>query len=300
MINKNKSYIFAFISIFFWASTATLTKMLLNGLDSIQILCISTFFATIVLFLINMFSKKLHIIKQYKISDFGKLFIIGFIGIFLYNFLLYTALFYLPAQEGFIINYLWPIMIVIFATIILKEKLNAKKIIAILLSFLGIVIVVTKGNVFDINLSSPLGVILAVLAAVCYGVFSVIVKKYNYDKTVSMMFYYLISFIISFIAMNIFSYIPNLNGMQILGLGWNGIFNSAIAFTTWALALKYGKTHKIANLAFITPFLSLVYINIFLGEEISIYSVVGLVIIVLGILIQNINIKNNKNLLKVK
>ena len=131
-----KGYIFAGISIFFWASTATLTKIMLRDMDSIQILCVSTLFASLILFLINLFSKKLPLIKQYKPTDYIKFFLTGCLGIFLYNFLLYTALFYLPAQEGFIINYLWPIMVVIFATILLKEKLTIRKIIAILLSFL--------------------------------------------------------------------------------------------------------------------------------------------------------------------
>ncbi|MCL2518194.1 MAG: DMT family transporter [Oscillospiraceae bacterium] len=291
----NKSYIFAGISIFFWASTATLTKIMLRDMDSIQILCISTFFASLILFLINLFSKKLPLIKQYKFADYIKFFLTGCLGIFLYNFLLYTALFYLPAQEGFIINYLWPIMVVIFATILLKEKLTIRKIIAILLSFLGIVIVVTKGNLFELNLSSPLGIAMAVSAAVSYGLFSVIIKKFSYDRTISMMFYYISAFIVSFIAMITVSGMPNLNLPQILGLGWNGIFSQAIAYMTWSLALQYGDTHKIANLAFITPFLSLVYIYIFLGEEISIFSLLGLVIIVSGILIQNYR-KRNKTL----
>lgn len=55
----------------------------------------------------------------------------------------------------------------------------------------------------------------------------------------------------------------------------------------WLLALKYGDTAKISNLIFITPFLSLVYIYFLLGEKILLSSVIGLVLIVLGIVIQS-------------
>jgi len=286
-MHKNKSYLFAFTSIFCWASIAAVTKLLLVDLDSMQILCISTFLASLTLVIINAVTKKTSILKQYGAKDFTILILIGILGMFFYNFFLYTALVYLPAQEGFIINYLWPIMIVIFAAPILKEKLTAHKITAIGLSFAGIVIVVTKGNFNEIDLSSPLGIIFAVFAAISYGLFSVLVKKYAYDESISMMIFYITAFVISFIAMNLNSSMPSLNTMQWLGLAWNGIFNCALAYTSWALALKYGETDKIANLAFLTPFLSLVYIYFLLAEQISIYSVLGLFVIILSIFIQN-------------
>ncbi len=74
---------------------------------------------------------------------------------------------------------------------------------------------------------------------------------------------------------------------QLLGLGWIGIFTSAIAFTSWAVALAKGNTAKISNLAYITPFLSLIWTAIILKETISVFSVIGLALIILGILIQN-------------
>ena len=77
---------------------------------------------------------------------------------------------------------------------------------------------------------------------------------------------------------------PELN--QLLGMLWIGIFTSAIAFTSWALALDRGDTAKISNIAYLTPFISLLWTGIILKEQISLYSVLGLIIIVLGIFIQ--------------
>jgi len=57
-MTDGRSYLFVSISIFFWASTAALTKILLRDLDSIQILCASTFFASLTLFIYVTFSKK--------------------------------------------------------------------------------------------------------------------------------------------------------------------------------------------------------------------------------------------------
>jgi drug/metabolite transporter (DMT)-like permease len=285
-----KAYIFAFIATLLWGSTASVIKLLLKDLNSIQILMFASFFASIGLFLIVIFQNKFSIIKNYKMKDYFRFACMGFIGVFLYYLFLYIALDYLKAQEAFIINYLWPIMIVLFAIPILGEKFNFRKIIAVILSFIGVVIIVTHGDLQQLSFDKPIGVIFAIIGAVCYGLFSVLGKKHNDDRTVSMMFYYVFSFFYSVIAIYLFSFFPSISGIQIVGLLWIGFFTSGGAFLLWFLALKNGDTTKISNIAFITPFVSLVYIYFLLDEKISVYSIIGLLFIIFGIFVQNIKI----------
>ena len=73
---------------------------------------------------------------------------------------------------------------------------------------------------------------------------------------------------------------------QVAGFAWNGILIMATATVTWALALKHGGTAKISNLAYITPFVSLVYTYFMLGEAIVLSSFVGLGFIIAGVIIQ--------------
>lgn len=290
-----KEYIYAIISVLLWSTTATVTKILLGNLDSIQILLFGSLFAVIFLFLINCIKGNLNEIKNYKLKDYSKIFTIGILGTFLYNLFLYLGINTLQASQAFIINYLWPIMTVIFACIILKEKITIKKIIAIIISFIGVIIVSSNGNLLNIEKSSIIGTIYCILAAISYGLFSVLNKKQNYNKYISMMLYYLTSFFISLIycvcAKKIF--IPEMN--QLLGLLWIGVFTSAIAFTSWAFALEKGDTAKVSNIAYITPFISLVWTSVLLKENLNIYSVLGLIIIILGIFIQ---MQNNKKDIK--
>lgn len=282
-----KAYLFAFGSIFLWASTAAVIKLLLTGLDSLQILFYASLFAFPFLFLVAFFQKRLGQIREYKTNDYVWFAGMGFVGVFVYYLGLYLALSFLSAQEAFIINYLWPVFIVIFAIPLLKESMTFRKTLAILLSFFGVVIVATNGNVGSIELQSPLGVFLAILAAASYGLFSVLGKKREYDRFISMAFYYLFTFLYSLIALLVIGTIPTISLLQIAGLLWVGIGTSGLAFAFWFLALKYGDTAKISNLAFLTPFLSLVYIYFLLNEPILISSLIGLVLIMSGILIQN-------------
>src|SRR3989344_2445150 len=283
----NKGYLYASLASLLWASTAAVSKLLLAHLDNLQVLFFSTLFASISLLIISLVQGKFAVIKTYTLKDYGIFALMGFIGVFLYRFFLQAALLLMPAQEAFIINYTWPIMVVIFAWIILKEKMTWKKVVALLMSFIGVIIVTTKGDFSILNFSIG-GVFFALAGAVVYGFYSVLGKRQTYEKFTSTTFFYIFSFIFSTIALLLFSSVPSLSLNQFGGLLWLGIFPSGLAFVFWLLALKHGDTTKISNLIFMTPFLSLIYIYFLLGEKILVSSMVGLIVIVVGILIQSI------------
>lgn len=281
-----KQYIYAAISIFCWSTAATVSKLLLNGgISNIQLLWVSSFCAALFLFFINLFTGKLKQLRTYKPKDFLLSAVIGLPGTFLYYIFYYFGTSKIPASQAFLINYLWPIMSLIFASIILKEKLTLRSTLAICISFLGIVVIML-GNIGEQKSTFLIGAISCILAAVSYGVFTALSKKYNYEKSISMMLNYSVTFILTTII-NFASkalFIPS--ATQWLGCIWNGVFTMATASTLWLYALQSGKTGKTSNLAYITPFLSIVWISVFLNEQISTYSIIGFAFIVLGIILQ--------------
>ncbi len=293
-----KSYIFAAVSILFWSTVATITKLLLNGLNNFQVLWVSSFFAFLFLFCVNIFTGKIKKLKKYTAKDFLTTILIGLPGTFFYYIFYYTGTDILSASQAFIINYMWPIMSVVFACIVLKEKMTVKKGIAVAVSFLGVGIVNAK-DLFSASTDKTviIGMLACLLGAVSYGLFTALNKKYHYDKMLSMMTNYLVTFaltsIINAISGNLF--LPS--GIEALGFAWNGIFTMAIACTTWVMALDKGNTAKISNLAYITPFLSLVWTWLVLYDDgiKNPNSLIGLCVIVAGIFIQLINFKKPKD-----
>ncbi len=281
-----KSSIFALITVFLWASTAAIVKLLLNDLSSIQVTFYSFIFTLIGLFAIVAFEKKLPLLKKYTKTDYLRMMGISVLGCYLYYVFLFGALEYAPAQEAFIVNYLWPIMVVIFGIIILKEKLSVKKILGLLVSFLGVYLVAAKG--FGFIFENPKGDILAILGAISYGLFSILCKKYKYEASTSTLIYYFFGFILVTITTFFFSHIEAVSFYEILGLAWLGIVVNGVGFIFWIKALEQGETAKIANLIFLTPFLSLVYIHFLLGEKILISSILGLILIIAGVFIQSL------------
>lgn len=286
-----KSFILAGVSILLWSTMATVSKLLLGSMSGMQVLCVSSLFASVFLFVLGICNGKVSAMRHLCTKDYLKMTVAGLPGTFLYYMFYYIGAARLPASQAFIINYLWPIMSVVFACILLKEKLTIRKIIAIAMSFLG-VITVAGGELASFNLQTLFGMLFCIGAAVSYGLFTALNQKWHYDKFVSLMLSFVGAFGLSLIINLAMGTDMSIGTFEALGLGWNGLTVMAIATVTWALALDSGKTAKVSNLAYITPFLSLVWTAIFLKEPINPWSVLGLAIIVLGIFVQ---LKDGKN-----
>lgn len=294
MTEEKISYLYVALAVILWGSTAAVGKLMLKNLNNLQVLFYTSLIASISLFIIVLFQKKLPLIKKYKLKDYWHFAYLGFIGVFLYYVFLFAGLMFAPAQEALIVNYTWPIWVVIFAMVLLKEEFNLKKMIAILLGFIGVYVVVTKGDIFSLSIANLKGDLFAFAGAISYGIFSVLGKKHNYERFTSMMFYYSFTFLFITIAnLLLFSGIPKISLYELAGLTWLGIFTSGLAFVFWFLALKHGNTAKMSNIVFLTPFLSLVYIYFLVGETILFSSVIGLIFIVTGIVIQSFNKKRS-------
>lgn len=280
-----KAYLYAGISILLWSTIATVSKLLLSTLNSYQVLMLSSLFAAAALLVTTVINGKIKLLSRYRIKDYLITLLIGLPGTFLYYVFLYSGTAKMAASQAFIINYLWPIMSVVFACIILKERLTARKCIAFTLSFLG-VLTVAGEDIFAFQTDTLIGVCLCVLAAVSYGAFTALNRKWNYDEQLTVM----ISFFTTFLGTAVINIAAGeslaLGVWEWLGFAWNGFFVMAVATVTWALALKLGGTAKISNLAYATPFISLVWTFFILEEPIKPLSLIGLAVIIVGIFIQ--------------
>ena len=282
-----KNYTYAFLTVFIWSTLATIAKILLSDIPNLETLAISSVFAFLFLLGINIKNGKIQELRKYSLKDYGIMAGLGFLGLFLYSALYYYGITMLSSQEACIINYLWPIMLVVFSCIILKEKFTFIKGIAMLCSFAGIVILST-GNSTMTTGNASLGMISCIVAAACYGLFSVLNKKANYDQNIAMLAIWLIVAVCSAIVGPMIEVWKPIQGAQWLGMIWLGVVIDAVAYLLWALALNgVENSAKIANLAYLTPFLSLLVSAVVLKEKIQMRAVVALIFIVGGILLQS-------------
>ncbi len=288
--NTAKSFFFLGLCILSWGLIPVVTKYILIELNNLQMLFYSTIFSCIVMGGIVLFQKKTSVLATYSIHDYPKVGVLGFLGTYLYYVLLYGALALTSASEGFILAYTWPMLVIILAFPLLREKLTIKKLCSIFISFLGIVVIVTHGSIFTLSFTSLQGDILALGGAGVFALFSVLGKKYQYDQVVSVFIYFVTALVFITPTLFLFSSLKMPSFHVWLWLLLNGFLVNGVSYIFWFKALEYGDTSVISNALYLTPFLSLVYIALFLGEQILLSTVVGLVIIVVGIVLQSVNL----------
>lgn len=289
-----KSYLYAIITVLIWATTPAVSKVLLTDIPDFQVLLICSAIAFVFLAVLNAATGQMAVLRRYSSVDCLKMSALGFLGLFMYTSLFYYGLTQMTSQEASILNYLWPVMLVLFSCLILKEKMTLRKAAAMLCSFAGIIILIS-GKGADGGGNMLHGAAACITAAACYGLFSVLNKKVNYNQNIAMMIIWLTTAVCAFISLSLTGSWVHVSGAQWLGLLWSGIAINALAYLLWALALSYADdTAYVANIAYLTPFLSVVISAVFLKERMHVSAVTALFLIVGGIMLQNIPFKKRQ------
>jgi len=287
MINQKKAYIFALMAVLFWSTVATAFKIALQNCSFLQLLFFSSLISTIVLYLILIIQKKTSQLIKIERKTMIYSLTLGVLNPFLYYTILFKAYSILPAQEAMTLNYTWPIMLVLLSIPLLKQKLTIKSLIAVFVSFAGIIIISTKGNIVSINLSNFFGDILAVGSSIIWALFWIYNVRDKKDEVIKLFLNFLSGAILSGVLMLLFSDFNTLKIEALPAIIYVGILEMSVTFVFWLLALKYtASTDKVSQLIFLSPFLSLIFIHLIVKESIAIYTLTGLFFIIGGIVIQ--------------
>lgn len=281
---KHSWLIYTLVTIVIWATTAAVSKLTLASMPFAGFLFWMTLFCTLGLLAMLLFQKKLHLLKPYSLKEHIWLFSLGALSMFFYNLFYFLAIGSGSAAQANILNYTWPLWIVIFSIIFLKEKAGLRTFLGICISFFGIVIVLTGLDFSGFKLASS--ALFALSGAAFWGLFCVLSKKVKFEAF-SSMFYYSVYGLLLVFAYALFKgevFIPSFKG--VLGTFYVGAITTGLGFSLWIKALASGKTSIVANLAYLIPFLSLVFIWLLVGEKMHAMQLIGLAVIILGILVQ--------------
>ncbi len=218
---------------------------------------------------------------------------LGFLNPFLYYLILFKAYSILPAQEAISLNYTWGIIVVLLSIIFLKQKIHFINIFFLIISFIGVVIIATGGNFTDLHFKNPEGVIYALSSALVWGLFWILNMKDRRSDLIKLFLNFFFGFIFVLIYNLFFTSFKMQFSSSFIAAVYVGIFEMGITFVFWLKALQLSKTTAlVSNLAYLSPFLSLFFVSIIIKEEIQFSTIIGLIFIVIGIILQNLfNIK---------
>ena len=294
MKNKNQqSYIYAGLAIIFWSTVPTAFKICLGELDILTMLTIASFTSALILFIVVAAGKKTHLIRFTTTRELVNSAILGFINPFLYYLILLKAYQLLPAQVAQPLNMIWPIILVFLSVPVLKQRIKGRSFIALFISFLGVYIISSQGNLFKPEHADIKGVLLATGSSVFWAFYFIMNVKDKRDEAVKLFLNFLFGSVYLITSMIIIGNWPENIGIKgIASSVYIGLFEMGITFFFWLKALQMSETtDKVSNLVYLAPFLSLVFVHFILHEPVFITTPAGLLLIISGILVQNRKIK---------
>ena len=297
MKHNQKALFLALAAVLSWSTIGSAFRLTLNYLSPYQLIfytVITAFLFTGAYILVQGGWKRLFGFtpRQYAYSA-----IVAFINPFVYYLLLLNAYNILPTQVAGTINYIWPLMLVLLSALVLKQKIGLKAVVACLISFSGLVLIVTRGNFSSFTHGNPVGVGLILCGSVMFAGYWILHMRDSReepDKLILTYFFTILYLIpVQFIVPESWTHLP---WKGVAGSIYIGIFEMGLPFLLWLKALKFTtNTAKISNLVFLSPFISLFFISIFVGEEIAFTTFVGLILIVMGIILSQAKDRNTSN-----
>jgi drug/metabolite transporter (DMT)-like permease len=267
---KKQSLILGIITILCWGSLATFGNLLLH---------LPPFYLLGVVFIMGSVPAWF---RPKEMFPSWKILLLGSAGYFGYHFFLFYAFRYAPAIEANLINYLWPVIMVILSPVFFPEqKLKTYHIVGAVLSVIGsVVLVFGKGG--ELRMENIIGYILALLAAITWPLYSIGKKKMPATSPWAIGSFCLVSGILSFITHSLIEPPVSLVFHDAWKLILMGVGPFGIAFYCWDVALKNGDSRVMGALAYLTPVISTIGLVVFAGQEMVSTTFVAMLLIIGG------------------
>ena len=288
--NKTWQWVTLIFMAFIWGTSFILMKKGLESYNNLQVAALRIFFSFI--FLFPFLFKNL---KKLTRKNFVSLLIFGFVGNAIPAFLFTTAQTQISSSLAGIINSLTPLFTLIVGVLLYRSNVKFFNVLGILIGFIGaagLLLKKTSGAFEGINGFA----LLIVLATLCYGINSNVIKyklkELSSIEIMSLGFMFIGPFAGIFLLFSDFShavttenYLINLCYIAILAL-----FSSVIALTIFNILIKYTTTIFATSVTYIIPIFAILW-GLFDGEKITMFQIICIIIIFLGVYLVNKNSK---------
>ncbi|EHH3080336.1 DMT family transporter [Vibrio vulnificus] len=289
-MNERRALGFGLSAVLLWSTVATAFKLTLAEFSPIQMLTVASVVSAMALLAICALQGKLTQISTTFLSNPWYYLLLGLINPLAYYLILFKAYDLLPASQAQAINYSWAITLTLMAAVFLGQKIRKQDWVACVFSYVGVIVIATKGDLLGLSFESPVGVALALTSTLLWAGYWILNTKNQADPIVGVLLGFLVAIPFA-IALTV---IEGQSWGQISTQGWLavtyvGLFEMGVTFVLWLSALKLtNNTARISNLIFASPFISLMLLSSIIGEEIHPTTLIGLMLIIAGLVIQQI------------
>lgn len=230
--------------------------------------------------------------RDWRVSP--QTYLVGIGGLFGYHFLYFTAFHYAPAVEANLINYLWPLLIVLLSPLLLPPTaLRLHHLVGALMGFAGAALIVTGGR-FSPDLAHLRGYLIMAGAALTWSTYSLLTKRLPRFPTGAVGGFCLasglLSLVIHALALRAGASLPALTLSDVLSLLALGLGPMGAAFYAWDAALKRGDPRVIGSLAYLTPLSSTLILVGIGGRTLTWTAAAAMALIVSGAVVGSMDL----------
>ena len=296
-MQNTKAYIMLVCASLFWAGNFIVGKYAF--LTDIPPLSLVFYRWTLVWFILLPFTYK-EIIKYKDIilKNLPLLFLLGFTSVGLFNSFTYLALIHTQVINASLFNAAIPAIIILLCLLFKVEKTNKFQILGLIISVLGIITIITKLNL-DILLSLNFnkGDLIMVGGALTWGIYSTLLKRKKFTLPLLTLVHVICTLgLISVLPQFLYEYtngqVIKFDSNLVYTLIFLALFPSIGSYYCWAGAVSIvGANRAGISLSLIPLFSTIMAIGIY-DEKFQFFHLIGAILIILGLLLSNKEIKN--------
>ena len=285
------TYLKLFLTAVFWGGTFIAGRIVAKDVGPFSAAFLRFAIASIFLFFITLrIERKLPIVKRGNIIP---VILLGMTGVFAYNVFFFKGLKIIEAGRASLIIANNPIFITLFASYFFKEKLNPIKVAGIIISVIGAIIVISRGNLIEIlNGNVGWGEFYIFCCVLTWVAYSLIGKAIMTDMSPLVSVSY--SAIVGAIALFFPAYFEgivmdmgNYSAAQWLAIFYLGFFGTVLGFVWYYQGIKIIGPMKASQFINFVPISAVLLAFFILGEPITLSLLVGAIFVISGVYLTN-------------
>ncbi len=289
-MKDKKALLALMVTILIWGSSFTAIKILLNEITPLDLSFLRSVLAAFALILLIWFNEGFVRLKKVLREKFLYFVLLGIIGVGLFNIFQNLGIQYTSSGIASVLLATNPLFVLILGVIFLREKITRNKLIGGIFGFVGVTVIIFGGkNIISILLSSSfVGNIMALLSALCWGLYVIMNKRVlrQYSPllltTSAFIFGSLLLFLLYLFSGNLYVII-DLSITSWLLVIYLGFVSSALTYFLWNYTLERMEASKASIFLFLIPVVAILLGKVILAEKITFFVVAGTCLVLSGI-----------------
>ena len=239
--DQKRAYLCGLASVLLWSTVASAFKITLRYMDYAELLFWASCASTGALGVLVVAQGKVGQVLRSRPTDYARSLALGALNPLLYYLILFKAYQLLPAQEAQALNYTWALTLTWLSIPLLGQRIGRRDLAAGLICYAGVLVISTRGEIWTLRFSDPLGVALALGSTVVWAFYWIYNTRDKRDPVVRLFLNFALSLPLTLGCVLLMGQWRAPAWPGLLGAAYIGLFEMGITYVLWQWALRYAE-----------------------------------------------------------